>query len=186
VEINGLKLQCIGFAIVALAACGRSEHGEVMTKEGVPRETEARPVIPAPGTGPDARTPFAPAKPAIDPKSTAAAEELARGFARLLNERKFDEAYRLMGPDTVPRKDFDHQLTGIKDLQATVGTPGQQEGAAGSIYIGIPLTITGEANGSQHVSWQAGLILRRVNDVPGSTGAQRRWHIERLNLSGND
>jgi hypothetical protein len=22
--------------------------------------------------------------------------------------------------------------------------------------------------------------LRRVNDVPGSTGEQRRWHIERI------
>ena len=24
------------------------------------------------------------------------------------------------------------------------------------------------------------MILRRVNDVPGSTEAQRRWHIERI------
>jgi len=26
------------------------------------------------------------------------------------------------------------------------------------------------------------VILRRVNDVPGSTEAQRRWHIERIEL----
>ena len=26
----------------------------------------------------------------------------------------------------------------------------------------------------------ADIILRRVNDVPGSTEAQRRWHIERI------
>jgi hypothetical protein len=26
----------------------------------------------------------------------------------------------------------------------------------------------------------ANVILRRVNDVPGSTEAQRRWHIERV------
>jgi hypothetical protein len=26
----------------------------------------------------------------------------------------------------------------------------------------------------------ANIILRRVNDVPGSTEAQRRWHIERV------
>jgi len=24
------------------------------------------------------------------------------------------------------------------------------------------------------------VILRRVNDVPGSTDQQRRWHIERI------
>jgi hypothetical protein len=28
------------------------------------------------------------------------------------------------------------------------------------------------------------VILRRVNDVPGSTEAQRRWHIERIDISG--
>jgi hypothetical protein len=27
------------------------------------------------------------------------------------------------------------------------------------------------------------VILRRVNDVPGSTEAQRRWHIERIELN---
>jgi hypothetical protein len=27
---------------------------------------------------------------------------------------------------------------------------------------------------------EAKMILRRVNDVPGSTEAQRRWHIERV------
>jgi len=26
----------------------------------------------------------------------------------------------------------------------------------------------------------AAVILRRVNDVPGSTERQRRWHIERI------
>jgi hypothetical protein len=28
------------------------------------------------------------------------------------------------------------------------------------------------------------VVLRRVNDVPGSTEAQRRWHIERIDWSG--
>ena len=28
----------------------------------------------------------------------------------------------------------------------------------------------------------ADIILRRVNDVPGSTEEQRRWHIERIDL----
>jgi len=28
-------------------------------------------------------------------------------------------------------------------------------------------------------------VLRRVNDVPGSTAAQRRWRIERIELAGS-
>jgi hypothetical protein len=177
-----IKIRSACLALPLLAGCGHPGQGH---RQSAPESDQAQPTVPPPVTGPNARTPLAPAKPPADPKSTAAAEQLARGFAQLLNEGKLDEAYMLLGPNAAPRADFDRQLTGIKDLQATVGTPGQQDGAAGSIYIGIPLTISGELSG-KHVSWPAGLILRRVNDVPGSTEAQRRWHIERLNLSGSD
>jgi hypothetical protein len=27
------------------------------------------------------------------------------------------------------------------------------------------------------------VVVRRVNDVPGSTEAQRRWHIERIDVA---
>ncbi|HEX6859047.1 MAG TPA: hypothetical protein VF138_02440 [Caulobacteraceae bacterium] len=52
-----------------------------------------------------------------------------------------------------------------------LGEPGRQEGAAGSIYLEVPAMI-----GDQAVT----LVLRRVNDVPGSTPEQRRWHVERI------
>jgi hypothetical protein len=31
-------------------------------------------------------------------------------------------------------------------------------------------------------SRDASIILRRVNDVPGSTEAERHWHIERIEM----
>jgi hypothetical protein len=43
----------------------------------------------------------------------------------------------------------------------------------------VPLTVSGVLDGTR-VSRQATAILRRVNDVPGSTEAQRHWHIERI------
>jgi hypothetical protein len=60
-----------------------------------------------------------------------------------------------------------------------MGTPGGQEGAAGSSYISIPVQVAGHLNG-KHVDRPITLIMRRVNDVPGSTEAQRRWHIDRI------
>lgn len=53
-----------------------------------------------------------------------------------------------------------------------LGEPGPAEGAAGSIYIEVPATVAGSPLLSGAVT------LRRVNDVPGSTAEQRRWHVE--------
>ena len=61
----------------------------------------------------------------------------------------------------------------LKHLE--IGKLGETEGAAGSIYLTIPVSFYGASNRSA-----ANVILRRVNEVPGSTKAQRRWHIERI------
>jgi hypothetical protein len=98
---------------------------------------------------------------------------------RLINEGKFNEAYMLLGSAAPPRSDFDRQFTRYSHLKVTAGSAGDQEGAAGSIYISIPLTVSGELDG-KHSTRSATAILRRVNDVPGSTEAQRHWHIERI------
>ena len=130
----------------------------------------------APIPGPAAPRELPPAKPpAVDPKSTDAAVALVQGFADLLNAGKFDEAYMLLGPGAPPRADFDRRFASIANIHAAVSNPGPQEGAAGSIYVSVPIEISGD-----DVRKSATMIVRRVNDVPGSTAAQRRWHIERI------
>ena len=175
----------IAAAGVLAAACSRQPAHQPQAgmtgNNGAAQKQTAAPV-PPPGTGPDARTPLGQPtakKPTIDPKSTAAAEELVRHLAALLNGGKFDEAYMLLGAGAAPRGTFDRHFTGYTDLTVTLGTPGDQEGAAGSIYVSVPLTLSGTAHG-KHLSRSATAILRRVNDVPGSTEAQRHWHIERI------
>jgi len=163
-----IKGPSIGIVLLVLAGCGHADERDTQPTN------EAQPVVPAPGTGPNARTPLAPVEPAIDPKSTDAAEELVRGFARLLNQRKFDEAFMLVGAGAPPRTDFDRQFAGYTHVSQ--GAAGDQEGAAGSIYVSVPLSFSGTGGRKRH----AIVILRRVNDVPGSTEAQRRWHIERI------
>ena len=51
------------------------------------------------------------------------------------------------------------------------------EGGAGSIYIEIPVVVTGAMKTGGSFRMQGPVALRRVNDVDGATPAQLRWHI---------
>ena len=117
--------------------------------------------------------------PAIDPSSTEAATDVVRAFIALLNGGKFDEAYMLLGADAPSRNEFNSHFERFRNLHVSMGSPGTQEGAAGSIYLSVPMTIEGTVS-HEHSSKSAVAQLRRVNDVPGSTEAQRHWHIERI------
>jgi hypothetical protein len=66
-------------------------------------------------------------------------------------------------------------------VDITVGT-GDQEGAAGSSFYDVPVTITGLTRASKPYHLAGQLTLRRVNDVDGATPEQLRWHIERSTL----
>lgn len=168
-------------AVMMLAACSRPQSQSQSSQAANRAAPATKPVTsnavePAQPT----RTVAPPAQtPVIDPKSSEAAELIARGFVDLINRRRFDEAYMLLGPGAPPRAVFDQQFASWSDLHASMGTPGPQEGAAGSIYLSIPVQLTGRLHGERS-DRSLSLVLRRVNDVPGSTDAQRHWHIERI------
>ena len=174
-------------ALTALCACSRSEpqptpadNGANLTEPPTPSAPPAAPLTPpAPQKLAPLPAPAPVQAPAIDPKSSEAAEAIVRSFVGLLNHRRFDEAYMLLGAGAPKRSDFDARFAAYSDLDAKMGTPGAQEGAAGSIYLSIPIEVTGRKNGIS-VDRHMTAVLRRVNDVPGSTDAQRHWHIERI------
>jgi hypothetical protein len=60
---------------------------------------------------------------------------------------------------------------------AEVYAPGDPRGAAGSVYVEVPMRVT--ASGAA----RAGTVtLRRVNDVPGSSPSERHWRIAKIAL----
>src|SRR5438270_2429383 len=138
-----MKRQCICVAMLALAACGR-----VKQRAATAPANQMQATVPTPGTGPDARTPLAPVRPTIDPKSTQAAEELVRGLVRLINSGRFDEAYMLVGPRAVPRTEFDRELAGYTHVVDCAA--GVQEGAAGSCYVSRPLSCSAPGTSRRH------------------------------------
>jgi hypothetical protein len=139
------------------------------------------PAPPEPGTSgglPDDRTPIAEPNGPIDPKSAEAAGQAVQHYAALIEQKHFAEAEKYWGNSSAAGK----QSTDLKrwsEAHFQVGKPHGMEGAAGSIFITVPVVLYGVLEGRPaHRNGDA--ILRRVNDVPGSTEAQRRWHIERI------
>jgi hypothetical protein len=109
-----------------------------------------------------------PAPAAVEnPRSAAAAADLVRLYFERVRAGDLAGAAQLWG-DPAEGRAFASRLRGVR---AEVGAPGSLEGAAGSSYVEVPVRIG---------SLPGAATLRRVNDVPGSTEAQRRWHIERI------
>lgn len=107
-------------------------------------------------------------------------------YAALLQAHKFDDAYKLLDPSmNLTKKQFEQRLAPYKTIHAAVGKIGPVEGAAGSLYDTVQLTLTGEKADGSRYSLTGPVTLRRVNDVPGSTAAQRQWHIYKTDLSSN-
>jgi hypothetical protein len=166
--------------LVALASCGPQRQPQS------PTNNASAPVIPAPSAPPavenSAPPAAAPARPTtslpepkgpIDSKSVEAAGQVVQHYGTLIEQNRFAEAAKLWG-DAAAAAKFAKELN-RSDVHLEIGNLGDTEGAAGSIYTTVPVVFYG--NGYRR---PASVILRRVNDVPGSTEAQRRWHIERI------
>src|SRR5579864_2979371 len=161
-------------AAAALGACNQAPQQQSQSRAEHPTSAADRdvPPIPPPGTGPDARTPFgAPSQP-IDPKSAEAGGRVVQQFGALIEQNRLDEAAKLWSNADAAAA-FTRKLRVPTHLE--IGEPGEAEGAAGSLYISIPVVFYGDT-----FKRRAKVILRRVNDVPGSTDEERHWHIERI------
>ena len=128
---------------------------------------------------PPALSPSLRLKPAIDPKSSEAAELLVHGFVQSINRGRLADAYMLLGPGAPPLSQFESNFRRFSNLEVRARPAGDQEGAAGSIYLLVPLDVRGRIEGKS-VERHAKAVVRRVNDVPGSTEQQRHWRIERI------
>lgn len=136
-----------------------------------------------PGGLPDDRTPLA--EGSITPDSAQGAAQVVQGYYGLLEEQRFADAQDLWVPTgAIGSQDDTHfaaRFRGFSEIHANIGAPSEPEGAAGSLYVAVPVQIYGRiaANGKPWYGLRQ-VILRRVNDVEGSTAEQRRWHIERI------
>lgn len=162
----------------AAAACQPAAEGPANTDTPeVPRDNAdaATNVV-------DNPAPDAPIGAMIDPASPDAAVELARRYGDALAAGRFDEAYAMWSDGgKASGKDaagFKALFDGVGGIKLALGKAGDPEGAAGSIYLEIPATLSG-TKGGKSFAIEGPVVLRRVNNVDGSTEEQRSWHIAR-------
>ncbi|WP_309663151.1 hypothetical protein [Sphingomonas sp.] len=172
-------------AALILSACAKPTETNGSNNTAAPAETVVTPLTPpAPGTPgglPDDRTPLEEPQGLIDPKSTEAAGQIVQSYGALIEQKRFAEAAKLWG-DAAMAAAFVDPYKAASELHVQVGKPGDSEGAAGSIYVRVPVVLYGSmASGAFSLSGTA--TLRRVNDVDGSTEAQRRWHITQIEVA---
>lgn len=149
-----------------------------------PAPHPSAPSAAAPGTSdslPDDRAPLPEPKGPIDPKSAEAAGQVVQHYGALIEQGRWTESWKLWS-NPAAAKQFDRNWRNDSEVHMEVGKPADMEGAAGSIYISVPVVFYGKSKAGDSFRRPATAILRRVNDVPGSTEAQRHWHIERIDL----
>ncbi|PZU59494.1 MAG: hypothetical protein DI547_05755 [Sphingobium sp.] len=194
---NGHGIVAAGALLLILSACNSSQRStleqaadgasEPLVEQSV--KAEAQNIMaplnpPAPGTPgglPDEPAP--PAEGTIDPESAQGAAQLVQGYYGLLEEKRFADAQDLWNEESPNGKEdpalFTARFRGFSEIHANIGTPDDPEGAAGSVYVTVPVQVYARvtATGKPYYALRA-VSLRRVNDVDGATQEQRRWHIE--------
>jgi hypothetical protein len=171
--------------VLPLAACGPQEPASETVATPEPAATASLPPLPSPGPSASA-----PARDYTPPQLTAEAEKGEKGARNLLlawatamEDRAFDAAYALFGEyaDRTGQSASEYAATfaDYRTVNASVGE-GTGEGAAGSTYYEVPVTLSGTTRSGGTYLREGTITLRRVNDVPGATPAELRWHLERL------
>jgi hypothetical protein len=178
-------------AVLAAPAAGNastpantSAAGELSAAE-LARLPEVLPPEPGtPGGLRDERTPASEA-PFAETSAQGAANVVQTYFAHL-EAGQFAEAWKLWSDggkaSGMEQADFAASFAKYHQFHALVGAPGEIEGAAGSLYVEVPVVVYGRLKTGREVHMKGPLTLSRVNDVPGSTAEQRKWHIRQSGL----
>lgn len=120
-----------------------------------------------------------------DPKGMEAAASVVRRYYSALNAHDYDTAWQQWGDNGPPnqtRDRFEAGFTQTKSTRVTIGTLRPGEGAAGSIYQTVPVTVDATLDDGSHQRFGGNYVVRRVNDVEGASPDQLRWHLGSAHL----
>ena len=167
----------VALALLLAGACSQQNAASPAsdaepTNEAAPQAPLNPPAPGQPGSLPDDRTPIS--EGPIDPKSAQGAGQVLQRYFAFVESGNSAEANKLWSEGAAKL-----DLSPYKEVHANIGAPGDLEGAAGSIYVDIPVQLYGRTIAGKEFNARGNMTLRRVNDVPGSTAEQREWHITR-------
>ena len=178
--------------LMALVACRPAEQpAEPALPAAAPAEAPAQPTsYPAvepiapgqPGGFPDDRTPLSEA-PFTATSAQGAANVVQTYFAHI-GQKDYASAYALWSGDGeasgMTSEQFIAGFDRYYEYRGQSAGPSEIEGAAGSLFVTVPVQIYGRLKTGEEFHQYGEATLRRINDVPGSTESQRQWHIARI------
>ena len=180
-------------ASLALTACNQSapsaDEPTTVDLEGQPGDTAPPPPPPPPDGSADGEND---GYPNLDPAPVAGeaergetgARNVLLSFARAIELREFDQAWAMLDEADQAKWSKSEWRKLFADLgEITVAVPGgTMEGAAGSSYYTSQATITANDKDGRPIRYEGPIVLRRVNEVPGASADQLRWHIDSVKL----
>jgi hypothetical protein len=183
------RFLCIAAQAAALAACsapaapkGGEAANDAVAAPEAPAQSVEPPAPGSPGGLPDDRAPVS--EVPFTATSAQGAANVVQTYYALLEEGRHDEARRLWSgggeASGSGSAEFAAGFARYSEYHAEIGAPGAIEGGAGSLYVEVPVVIYGRRKGGDAFDRKATVTLRRVNDVPGSSTEDRKWHIQKI------
>lgn len=103
-----------------------------------------------------------------------------RAYYAAIGDSSYGEAYHYWASGGAASKrtpeEFARGFVDTRSVRVRTGSAGRIEGAAGSRYIEIPVTVDAVTSAGAHQRFSGSYVLRRAV-VPGATPEQRSWRI---------
>jgi len=107
--------------------------------------------------------------------------QVIRHYYAAINRRDYARAYAAWGDhgktSQLSFDQFKQSFANTKSIGVSFGAPGHIDAAVGSLYLKIPVTIVVSKRNRSREYLDGYYVLRRCNDVPGCTQADRTWHL---------
>lgn len=135
----------------------------------------------------DGSTPL-PAECTVPPGSARAAVDVVKRYYAAISAGDYGTAYQQWGDDGRPGQsftDFQRGFAHTRSTSVTFGEPGLPEGAAGSIYITVPVTIEAILDDGSRQHFKGSYVLRRINGQGQPNVYNLDWHLASARLQAS-
>lgn len=112
--------------------------------------------------------------------------QVVRDYYAAINDRQYGTAYRCWADrgraSGKSLRAFAAGFARTRSARVFIGRVRPPEGAAGSIYVTVPVRVEARLANGNAQRFAGSYTLRRVNNVPGATREQLEWHIASARL----
>ena len=117
------------------------------------------------------------------PESAQGAANVVQTYYALIEEKKYDQAYRLLEPGSAGRPDdFAMNQSRYSEVHANIGAPGAIDAGAGQRYVTVPVQIYGRGTGIGKPFNLRGSVTLHRTEADGATPEQKQWRIRSFDV----